>query len=36
MDTVKFTLELKPRSVKKFEYVLRTYHGTREDDWEKQ
>ena len=32
MDTVKFTLELKPRSVKKFEYVLRTYHGTREDD----
>ena len=33
MDTVKFTLELKPRSVKKFEYVLRTFHGTREDDW---
>jgi hypothetical protein len=33
MDTVKFTLELKPRLVKKFEYVLRTYHGTREDDW---
>ncbi|MCP4260187.1 MAG: DUF4139 domain-containing protein [Planctomycetes bacterium] len=32
IDTVKFTLELKPRSVKKFEYVLRTYHGTREDD----
>jgi hypothetical protein len=32
MDTVKFTLELKPRSAKKFEYVLRTYHGTREDD----
>ena len=35
MDTVKFTLELKPRSAKKFEYVLRTYHGTREDDREK-
>jgi hypothetical protein len=36
MDTVKFTLELKPRSAKKFEYVLRTYRGTREDDWKKQ
>ena len=35
MDTVKFTLELKPRSAKKFEYNLRTYHGTREDDREK-
>jgi len=33
MDTVKFTLELKPRSAKKFEYVLRTYHDTRTDDW---
>jgi hypothetical protein len=33
MDTVKFTLELKPRSTKKFEYVLRTYHGTRENNW---
>jgi hypothetical protein len=32
MDTVKFTLELKPRSAKKFEYVLRTYHGTRVDN----
>jgi hypothetical protein len=32
MNTVKFTLELKPRSAKKFEYVLRTYHGTREGD----
>jgi len=32
MDTVKFTLELKPRSTQKFEYVLRTYHGTRTDD----
>jgi hypothetical protein len=32
-DTVKFTLTLKPRSARKFEYVLRTYHGTREDDW---
>ena len=33
MDTVKFILELEPRSAKKFEYVLRTYHGTRENDW---
>jgi len=32
-DTVKFNLMLKPRSVRKFDYVLRTYHGTREDDW---
>jgi len=31
IDTVKFTLELRPRSVKKFEYVLTTYHGTRTD-----
>ena len=33
IDTVKLTLELKPRSAKNFEYVLRTYHGTRTDDW---
>ncbi len=32
MDTVKFTLEFKPRSVKKFEYTLRTYHGTRDNN----
>jgi len=32
-DTVKFNLTLKPKSIRKFEYVLRTYHGTREDDW---
>ena len=31
-DTVKFTLTLKPRSASKFEYVLRTYHGTRAED----
>ncbi|HUW18282.1 MAG TPA: DUF4139 domain-containing protein [Sedimentisphaerales bacterium] len=30
--TVKFTLVLEPRSAKKFEYVLRTYHGSREED----
>ncbi len=34
LDTVKFTLTLKPRSVKKFEYTLRTYHGTRTEDWQ--
>ena len=33
LNTVKFTLDLQPRSVKKFEYVIRTYHGTREEDW---
>jgi hypothetical protein len=32
-DTVKFTLQLEPRSKHAFEYVLRTYHGTREEDW---
>jgi len=33
MDTVKFTLDLQPRSTKEFEYVLRTYHGARQEDW---
>jgi hypothetical protein len=32
LDTVKFTLILKPRSAKKFEYVLTTYHGGRQED----
>ncbi|MBN1805745.1 MAG: DUF4139 domain-containing protein [Sedimentisphaerales bacterium] len=32
MDTVKFTMEIKPRSTQKFEYVLRTYYGTRTND----
>ncbi|MHC4595191.1 MAG: DUF4139 domain-containing protein [Planctomycetota bacterium] len=35
LDTVKFTLSLQPRSEKKFEYVVRTYHGTRQEDWTK-
>jgi hypothetical protein len=35
LDTVKFTLKMKPQSVKKFEYTLRTYHGTRQSSWEK-
>ncbi len=33
MDTVKFTLELKPNITKKFEYTLTTYQGTRREDW---
>jgi hypothetical protein len=33
LDTVKFTLLLKPRSKKEFEYVLTTYHGVRQEDW---
>jgi len=33
LDTVKFTLNLQPRSTKQFEYILRTYHGDREEDW---
>jgi hypothetical protein len=32
VDTVKFTLTLEPRSAKKFEYVLITYHGVRQED----
>ncbi|MBA7585874.1 hypothetical protein ES708_27866 [subsurface metagenome] len=34
LDTVKFTLKLKPNSIKKFEYILTTYHGEREQDWD--
>jgi hypothetical protein len=33
LDTVKFTLALQPRSTKQFEYVIRTYHGVRQEDW---
>jgi len=33
-NTVKFTLLLEPRSKKQFNYVLRTYHGVRQEDWE--
>jgi hypothetical protein len=32
LDTVKFTLNLGPRSAKAFEYVLTTYHGVRQED----
>ena len=31
-DTIKFTLDLKPRSQQKFEYVVTSYYGTRQDD----
>jgi hypothetical protein len=32
-DTIKFTLVLKPRSKREFGYVLRTYHGQRQESW---
>ncbi len=32
-DTVKFTLVLKLRSKREFGYVLRTYHGERQESW---
>ena len=35
MDTVKFTLQLEPRSKQEFGYVLTTYHGVRAEDWAK-
>ena len=31
-DTIKFTLDLKPRSQQKFQYVVTSYYGTRQDD----
>ncbi len=33
MDTVEFNLLLEPRSQKKFQYTLTTYHGVRTEDW---
>ena len=33
MDTVKFTLNLQPRSAKKFQYIVTAYRGTRQEDW---
>jgi len=33
LHTVKFTLDLTPHSTRTFEYVLRTYHGVREENW---
>ena len=36
LDTVKFTVELPPRSDKTFEYTVTTYRGTRTEDWRSQ
>jgi hypothetical protein len=33
VDTVKFTLVLEPRSAKQFQYIVRTYHGQRQQNW---
>ena len=33
LDTVKFTLVLEPRSAKQFQYIVRTYHGERQQGW---
>ncbi|OHB60156.1 MAG: hypothetical protein A2167_08185 [Planctomycetes bacterium RBG_13_46_10] len=33
MDTVKFTLNLQGRSAKTFQYTVRAYRGTRQDDF---
>ncbi len=35
LDTVKYILGLEPQTRKEFQYVLRTYHGTREENWHK-
>ncbi|RKY10097.1 MAG: hypothetical protein DRP66_00525 [Planctomycetota bacterium] len=33
LKTVKYTILLDPHTKKQFQYVLRTYHGTRREDW---
>ncbi len=35
LDTVKYTILLDPHTKKEFQYVLRTYHGTRKENWRK-
>ncbi len=35
LDTVKYTILLDPHTKKEFQYILRTYHGTREENWQK-
>ncbi len=35
LNTVKYTILLNPQTKKEFQYVLRTYHGTRKEDWRK-
>jgi len=32
-DTVQFLVKVPARSAKTFEYTVRTFHGTREQDW---
>jgi hypothetical protein len=32
VDTIKFTLDMKPNTQQKLTYTVRTYHGIREDD----
>ena len=34
LDTVKYAILLDPHTKKQFQYVLRTYHGTRREDWQ--
>jgi len=36
LDTVKFTIQLPPRSAKTFEYTVTTYRGMRTEDWREQ
>ena len=36
LDTVKYTLQMEPRSEQILEYVLTTYEGTRQEAWTKQ
>ena len=36
LDTVKFTVELGPRSAESFEYTVRLYRGVRTEDWTRQ
>ncbi len=33
MDTVKLAIDLQPRSTKTFQYTVRSYRGTRQEDW---
>ena len=33
LDTAKYTITLQPYTKQQFQYVLRTYHGTRREDW---
>jgi hypothetical protein len=35
VDTIKFTLDLKPRSKQKLSYTVTTFNGTRQDDYRK-